>query len=149
MTSSRSPVAAAASARRRADHRARREVRAADGGDAATLILGTHRLLIRNLDRILRPYGLTFARYEVLSFLVFAPGHEAPGRELSDHFRVHPTSISNAVGRLARADRPWDRPTSGQATPRRRVTLAGMLQARFQTTGLSSKPSKRLRRAQW
>lgn len=77
-------------------------IRTSAARDAPVLILHTHRTLIRRLDRVLRPYGLTFARNEVLSCLVFSPGRESTPGTLSEYLQVHPTSISNVVDRLAR-----------------------------------------------
>ena len=39
---------------------------------AVTSIMRAHQLLLAELDAILRPYGLTFARYEALVLLSFS-----------------------------------------------------------------------------
>jgi DNA-binding MarR family transcriptional regulator len=58
------------------------------------------RLVTQQLDRILRPLDLTFARYEILMLLSFS-GHGAlPITRIGDLLQVHPTSISSAMDRL-------------------------------------------------
>ena len=70
---------------------------------AVTSIMRAHQLLLGELDAILRPYGLTFARYEALVLLSFSREGALPLRVMGERLMVHPTSVTNTVGRLAAA----------------------------------------------
>jgi DNA-binding HxlR family transcriptional regulator len=50
---------------------------------AVTSLMRAHQLVLAEVDALVRPYGLTFARYERL--------------------QVHPTSVTNIVDRLAKS----------------------------------------------
>ena len=45
---------------------------AADGMAAVTSLMRGQQLVLARVDRLLRPLGLTFARYEVLMLLLFS-----------------------------------------------------------------------------
>jgi DNA-binding MarR family transcriptional regulator len=51
---------------------------------------------------VLRPLGLTFARYEVLRLLAFVSTGAMPMTRLGSLLQVHPTSVTSAVDRLER-----------------------------------------------
>jgi DNA-binding MarR family transcriptional regulator len=57
-------------------------------------------ILLGELDRILRPHGLTFARYEALVLLTFSRRGALPLRVIGERLMVHPTSVTNTIGRL-------------------------------------------------
>jgi DNA-binding MarR family transcriptional regulator len=59
-------------------------------------------LLLARYDEILRPYELTFARYEALVLLVFSRHGELPMRVVGERLMVHPTSATNIIERLTR-----------------------------------------------
>ena len=59
-----------------------------------------HRGLTNRIDRALRPVGLTFARFEVLTHLLLADGRPQHVTGLASALQVHPTSISSALDRL-------------------------------------------------
>lgn len=67
---------------------------------AVTSIMRVHAILLGEMDAILRPYGLTFARYEALVLLVFSQEGALPLRKMGERLMVHPTSVTNAVDRL-------------------------------------------------
>ena len=67
---------------------------------AVTSIMRVHAILLSEMDAILRPYGLTFARYEALVLLVFSREGALPLRKMGERLMVHPTSVTNAVDRL-------------------------------------------------
>jgi DNA-binding MarR family transcriptional regulator len=67
---------------------------------AATSIMRAQQILIAELDAILRPYGLTFARYEALVLLSFSRTGALPLRVMGERLMVHPTSVTNTVDRL-------------------------------------------------
>jgi DNA-binding MarR family transcriptional regulator len=70
---------------------------------AVTSIMRAQQLLLAELDAILRPYGLTFARYEALVLLSFSREGALPLRVMGERLMVHPTSVTNTVDRLAAA----------------------------------------------
>src|SRR5690606_27301715 len=58
---------------------------------AATSIMRVQQLLIGEFDRICRPYGLTFARYEALVLLSFSRTGALPMAKIGERLMVHPT----------------------------------------------------------
>ena len=70
---------------------------------AATSIMRVQQLLIGEFDRICRPYGLTFARYEALVLLSFSRTGALPMAKIGERLMVHPTSVTNTIQRLEAA----------------------------------------------
>ena len=89
----------------------------ADGMAALTSVIRAQAILMRRVDEVLRPSGLTFARYEVLMLLSFTRHDALPMRAISSRLQVHQSSVTNAVDRLedaglvTRASSPEDRRT--------------------------------------
>ncbi|GGC90873.1 putative transcriptional regulator, MarR family protein [Tersicoccus solisilvae] len=85
---------------------------------AVTAIMRTQQLLMLRIEGVLRPFALTFARYELLTLLAFTRRGELPMSRASSLLQVHPTSVTNAVDRLQaaglvdRAPHPMDRRTT-------------------------------------
>lgn len=71
---------------------------------AVTSIMRVQQILIAELDGLLRPYGLTFARYEALVLLRFSRGGALPLGLIGERLMVHPTSVTNTIDRLERAE---------------------------------------------
>ncbi|HLI41389.1 MAG TPA: MarR family transcriptional regulator [Streptosporangiaceae bacterium] len=67
---------------------------------AVTSIMRAQQILIADLDALLRPYRLTFARYEALVLLSFSRRGALPLRVIGQRLMVHPTSVTNIIGRL-------------------------------------------------
>jgi DNA-binding MarR family transcriptional regulator len=67
---------------------------------AVTSLMRVQQLLLSELDEILRPYGLTFARYEALVLLTFSRHGSLPLGKMGDRLQVHPTSVTSIVDRL-------------------------------------------------
>ena len=67
---------------------------------AVTAIMRVQQILLAELDGLLRPYGLTFARYEALVLLSFSRGGALPMRLIGQRLMVHPTSVTNTIDRL-------------------------------------------------
>jgi DNA-binding MarR family transcriptional regulator len=65
-----------------------------------TSIMRAQQILLAELDRILRPHGLTFARYEALVLLTFSRQGALPLRVIGERLMVHPTSVTNTIDRL-------------------------------------------------
>ena len=76
---------------------------AAEGMAAVTSVMRAHQLLQARVDGVLRPFGLTFARYELLMLLHFSRSGALPVTKASLRLQVHPTSVTNAVDRLEAA----------------------------------------------
>lgn len=70
---------------------------------AVTSIMRAQQLLLAELDAILRPHGLTFARYEALVLLTFSRRGALPLSKIGERLQVHPTSVTNIVDRLTRS----------------------------------------------
>ena len=69
---------------------------------AVTSIMRAQQILLAGLDGLLRPYGLTFARYEALVLLGFSRTGALPLRVIGERLMVHPTSVTNTIDRLER-----------------------------------------------
>ena len=72
----------------------------ADAMAAVTSIMRAQQLLLAELDGLLRPYALTFARYEALILLTFSRRGSLPLRVMGERLMVHPTSVTNIIDRL-------------------------------------------------
>ena len=70
---------------------------------AVTSLMRVQQLLIGRLDDVLRPHGLTFARYEVLVLLSFTRAGQLPMGKIGSRLQVHPTSVTSSVNRLEAA----------------------------------------------
>jgi DNA-binding MarR family transcriptional regulator len=81
--------------------KARGWAKAADGMAAVTSVFRAQQIYLARIDAVLRPLGLTFARYEVLMLLMFSRAGALPLSKVGARLQVHPTSVTNAVNRLA------------------------------------------------
>lgn len=77
---------------------------------AITSIMRAHQILLSQVDAVVKPYGLTFARYEALVLLTFSRDGELPMSKIGERLMVHPTSVTNTVDRLQRAGLVTRRP---------------------------------------
>lgn len=98
---------------------------AADGMAMVTSVVRVHQLLVERIERVLRPHGLTFARYEVLRLLAFTHAGALPMTKLGSLLQVHPTSVTSAVDRLEKQG--FVRRERGETD--RRVVLAAITEA--------------------
>ena len=89
---------------------------------AVTSLMRVQQLVIHRLDSILKPHGLTFARYEALVLLTFSKAGELPMSKIGERLMVHPTSVTNTVDRLARSGLVDKRPNPNDG----RGTLAAI-----------------------
>jgi DNA-binding MarR family transcriptional regulator len=104
----------------------------ADAMAAVTSIMRAQQLLLAELDGLLRPYGLTFARYEALILLTFSRQGALPLRVIGERLMVHPTSVTNTIDRLEEQGMVVRRPNPRDG----RGTLA-------EITGLGRKAAER------
>ncbi|GAW50033.1 MULTISPECIES: MarR family winged helix-turn-helix transcriptional regulator [unclassified Nocardioides] len=70
---------------------------------AVTSLMRVQQLVIGRLDALLKPHGLTFARYEALVLLVFSSRGSLPLGKMGERLQVHPTSVTSIVRRLESA----------------------------------------------
>lgn len=91
---------------------------AAGGMAAVTAIMRTQQILLSRIEAVLKHFGLTFARYELLTLLSFTRSGALPMAKASARLQVHPTSVTNAVDRLEVAGlvRRVSHPTDGRTT---------------------------------
>lgn len=76
---------------------------AAPGMAAVTSLMRAQQLVLSRVEPVLKPLGITFARYEVLMLLVFSQRGTLPMGTIGSRLQVHPTSVTNAVDRLETA----------------------------------------------
>jgi DNA-binding MarR family transcriptional regulator len=120
---------------------------------AVTSLMRVQQLVLRELDEILRPHGLTFARYEALVLLTFSRAGALPLGKMGERLQVHATSVTSLVDRLesaghvVRRPHPEDRRAvlaeltdSGRAVVE--AATADLVAARFALGGM---PPERLR----
>src|SRR3954471_463710 len=84
---------------------------------AVTSLMRVHQLVLGQLDDLLRPLGLTFARYEVLLLLSFSRRGALPLGKIGERLQVHATSVTPLVKRLEAAEliRRTPHPEDGRA----------------------------------
>ena len=77
-------------------------VGSADGMAAVTSIMRAQQLMLARVESVLKPHGLSFARYEMLTLLSFTKDGVLPMASATARLQVHPTSVTNTVDRLER-----------------------------------------------
>jgi DNA-binding MarR family transcriptional regulator len=91
---------------------------AADGMAAVTSVMRAEQVFLSRVDEALKPFNLTFARYEALMLLSFSRRGSLPLSKIGQRLQVHPTSVTNTIDRLEaqgfvrRAPHPTDRRTT-------------------------------------
>jgi DNA-binding MarR family transcriptional regulator len=89
-----------------------------DAMAAATSIMRAQQVVLAAVDGALRPFGLTFARYEGLVLLLFSRRGVLPLGKMGQRLMIHPTSVTNIVNRLEEHGlvRRLPHPTDGRTT---------------------------------
>ncbi|MBD8870066.1 MarR family winged helix-turn-helix transcriptional regulator [Nocardioides donggukensis] len=77
---------------------------------AVTSLMRVQQLVLSRLDAILKPHGLSFARYEALVLLVFSSRGSLPLGKMGERLQVHPTSITSIIARLVASGHVVRRP---------------------------------------
>lgn len=112
---------------------------AAPGMAAITSLMRAQQIALARVEAVLKPLGVSFARYEVLMLLLFSSTGALPMRVIGSRLQVHPTSVTNAVDRLEsaglveRTAHPHDRRTTLVA-----ITQDGRELAERATTDLNA-----------
>ncbi|HEX8487148.1 MAG TPA: MarR family transcriptional regulator [Propionibacteriaceae bacterium] len=103
---------------------------------AVTSLMRVHQLVLMELDDLLRPLGLTFARYEVLVLLSFSRRGALPLGKIGQRLQVHATSVTplvkrlEAAGLIERTPHPEDgRAVLASITPRGHAVMEQATQA--------------------
>lgn len=115
----------------------------------ATSIMRVQQLISAELDAVLKPLGITFARYEVLVLLSFSSAGRLSLSKIGERLMVHPTSVTNAMDRLESqglvrrvADQQDRRRTFAELTPAGEKVLtdatAAVTAIDFAVSGLSA-----------
>jgi DNA-binding MarR family transcriptional regulator len=73
---------------------------AADGMVMVTSLMRAHQIVLARVDSVLKPFGLTFARFELLMLLNLSSSGALPLNKIGSRLQVHPTSVTSAVDRL-------------------------------------------------
>ncbi len=91
---------------------------AAAGMTAVTSVMRAHQLLLARVEDALKPWGLSFARYELLTLLSFTREGRMPLTSAARRLQVHQTSATHTVDRLEASGfvRREPHPTDGRAT---------------------------------
>jgi len=67
---------------------------------AVTSIMRAQQILLARLNDVLRPFGLTFPRYEALMLLSFTKDGSLPMGKMGERLQVHRTSVTNIIDKL-------------------------------------------------
>jgi DNA-binding MarR family transcriptional regulator len=70
---------------------------------AVTSIMRVQQILLARLGELLRPFGLTFPRYETLMVLVFSRTGSLAVGKMGERLQVHRTSMTHMADRLEEA----------------------------------------------
>jgi DNA-binding MarR family transcriptional regulator len=70
---------------------------------AVTAVMRVQQILMTRLNVLLKPFGLTFPRYEALMILRLSRRGALPLGKVGARLQVHPTSVTNLVDGLERA----------------------------------------------
>jgi len=83
-----------------------------------TSIMRVQQIFLARAEHVLRPLGLTFARYETLRLLAFSREGSLPLGKVGERLQVHPGSVTNAIDRLEQQGlvRRQPHPTDGRTT---------------------------------
>ena len=74
---------------------------AATGMATITSIMRAHQLFLAKANEVLRPFDLTFARYEVLAWLAWnADCGSLSLSQIAERLQVTPATVTNAIDRL-------------------------------------------------
>jgi len=124
---------------------------------AATSIMRAQQIVLAQVDDALKPFDLTFARYEALVLLTFSRTGSLPLGKMGERLMIHPTSVTNIVDRLEsqelvrRVPHPTDRRTTlcevtSDGRERVEKATAAVTTVDLGVTGLSDREVEQLTR---
>lgn len=70
------------------------------GMAAAVSLMRAQQIVLGLLEQAVRPFGLSFARFEVLTLLSFSRAGELPLKNIGQRLQVHPASVTGVVDKL-------------------------------------------------
>ena len=72
-----------------------------DRGMAVVIsLMRAQQIVLGRLEETLKPFGLSYARYEMLTLLAFTRHGELPLSKIGARLQVHPASVTGAVDKL-------------------------------------------------
>ena len=103
---------------------------------AVTSVMRAQQILLARLNELLKPFRLTFPRYEALMLLLYSRNGSLPLGKMGERLQVHRTSITSIVdgleqlGFVARSPHERDRRTTlATLTPAGRETARAAAEA--------------------
>ena len=96
---------------------------------AVTSIMRVQQILLARLNETLKPFDLTFPRYEALMLLYYSRRGALPLGKMGDRLQVHRTSVTNIIDGLERSGFVTREPHERD----RRTTLAAITEKGRQT----------------
>lgn len=103
---------------------------------AVTSIMRAQQILMSRLNAIVKPFELTFPRYEALMILYLSRRGSLPLGKIGKRLQVHPTSVTSLIdgleraGHLVRTPHESDRRTTlAEITDKGRLAAAAATQA--------------------
>ena len=111
---------------------------AAPGMALITSVMRVQQIFLAATEDVLRPFELTFSRYEVLMLLLFSRNGRLPLGKIGERLQVHAASVTNAIDRLEAQDlvRRVPNPNDGRGTLAE-ITPDGRRLARRATSALN------------
>lgn len=73
---------------------------AAVGMAAVISLMRAQQIVLSQLEDVVRPFGLSYARYEVLTLLAFTKNGQLPLSKIGDRLQVRPPSVTTAIDKL-------------------------------------------------
>jgi DNA-binding MarR family transcriptional regulator len=63
-------------------------------------MMRTHQLMVAEMDRVLKPHGISRTAFLLMATLLMSRGHARPLGQLSRHLMVHPTTVTLVIDQL-------------------------------------------------
>jgi DNA-binding MarR family transcriptional regulator len=63
-------------------------------------MMRTHQLMVAEMDRILKPHGISRTAFLLMATLLMSRDHTRPLGQLSKHLMVHPTTVTLVIDQL-------------------------------------------------
>jgi|SRR5581483_9475084 len=109
--------------------------------EAVTSVMRVQQMWLARLNEAVRPFGLSFARYEALMLLYYSRRGALPLGKMGARLQVHPTSITNLVDGLEQQGYARRKPHPSD----RRTTLAEITDAGRAAAGQASEALHEIR----
>jgi DNA-binding MarR family transcriptional regulator len=97
------------------EHWAQRSQPGVDHFAAMGAMMRVHQMIVAELERVLKPHGLSRTAFLLMATLLMSRDHTRPLGQLSRHLMVHPTTVTLVIDQLdqralvTRAPHPTDR----------------------------------------